>query len=316
MLKNSNQKKIDLVTSPMTGSNNVSLEYELSSAKIIELYQNDYGIDVHNYFEDLEVIQIYKCLDSSYRFYFPFNLAGNSELYKQLDRQVGYYSLRLEHHLVEGYFQKGQKVLEVGCGSGFFLEYLQKKGLECTGLEFNEDAVQHSTRKGLKVIHQDLIDHAQSNLGKYDIVCSFQVLEHVIDITGFLNACIDSLKIGGKLIIAVPNNNPFLYKYDLYHTLNLPPHHMGLWDEISLKNLSNFFPINQDKIIVEPLQEKDYIYYLKFQITNLKSRFIFLPTLMEFLLLKIRPHRLRQYLQKNICKSIAGRNIVGIYTKK
>jgi SAM-dependent methyltransferase len=317
MVETNNQKKINLPVSPVTGSKNVKVEHELSSAKIIELYKHDYNIDVHNYFEDLECIQIYKCLDTGFRFYFPYSLAGSSELYKSLDHEhPDYYSLRLEHHLVDNYFKEGKKVLEVGCGSGFFLKSLQGKGLECIGLEFNEDAVQFALNQGLSVLSQDLIDHSQSNLGKYDIVCSFQVLEHVVDIAGFLRACIASLKIGGKLIIVVPNNNPFLYKYDEYHTLNLPPHHMGLWDEMSFRNLSNFFPISLDRFFVEPLQKRDYAYYLQLHIKNLKHRIGLLSVLVEFLLLKMRPFRARSYLQKIICHSLPGRNITAIYTKQ
>jgi hypothetical protein len=39
------------------------------------------------------------------------------------------------------------------------------------------------------------------------------------------------LKKVGKLVIGVPNNEPYFQGYDKYCTLNLPPHHMGLWNK-------------------------------------------------------------------------------------
>ncbi|MBL1174992.1 class I SAM-dependent methyltransferase [Pantanalinema sp. GBBB05] len=317
----SNKENINLVVSPITGSRNVKLEDELSSASIIKLYSHNYNLDVRDYFGNLKSIQIYRCLDTDFRFYFPYTLAGRSELYESLENYPSYYGLRLEHQLVKTYFRKGKKVLEVGCGSGFFLESLKKKGLECIGLELNEDAVRLATDKGLSVFAQDLIEHTQSNLGQYDIVCSFQVLEHIVDVSKFLRACVDCLKPGGKLIIVVPNNDPF-YKLDKYHTLNLPPHHMGLWNKRSLENLEKFFPIKVDKVFVEPLQLPVYTSYLQLQIEKWKSQASFLSKLVEFLLLKIRPYRVRGYLQKIVFSalpntpSLPGWNVIAIYTRQ
>lgn len=307
---------MNLVVSPITGFDHVELEEELSCSKIINLYQSEYNIDVSHYFKDLDFIHVYKCIDSGFRFYFPYVLAGNSDLYKALDHYPGYYGIRLEHQLVENIFQKGQKVLEVGCGAGFFLSHLQQKGLVCTGLEFNEDAIQTAVDKGLSVFRQDLIGYAENHQDQYDIVCSFQVLEHIADVSNFLKACIQALKIGGKLIVVVPNNNPFLYKFDKYHTLNLPPHHMGLWDEASLRSLTKFFPLKIDRLFVENLQKEDYAYYLKLRMENLETQFGIWASAIKFLVMNIRPHRLRNYLHKIICQNLPGRNVTVIYTKQ
>jgi hypothetical protein len=89
-----------------------------------------------------------------------------------------------------------------------------------------------------------------------------------------------ALKKGGKLIIGVPNSNPFLYKYDKYHTLNLPPHHMGLWNKFSLANLANYFPMSVDNIIVEALQQHEFEYYFKILFDNnmsTKNLFLWVP---------------------------------------
>ena len=68
----------------------------------------------------------------------------------------------------------------------------------------------------------------------------------------FLEAKVNCLKIGGKLIIAVPNNETFVGSSN--SPLNSPPHHMGLWDTKSLKSLIKLFPLKIVNIHYEGLQ--------------------------------------------------------------
>ena len=95
--------------------------------------------------------------------------------------------------------------------------------------------------------------HLVKNPQRYDIICSFQVLEHVTEVGEFIDACLKCLKPGGLLIYAVPNNNPFLYKHDKFNVLNLPPHHAGLWNKISLLNIEKFFDLTVINYKVEPI---------------------------------------------------------------
>ena len=69
----------------------------------------------------------------------------------------------------------------------------------------------------------------------------------------FIKDSLLALKPNGKLIIGVPNNNPFLFVNDKYHTLNLPPHHAGLWNKKSLKSLEQIFNIELVSLQYEPL---------------------------------------------------------------
>jgi hypothetical protein len=77
-------------------------------------------------------------------------------------------------------------------------------------------------------------------------------------VNSFILSCLKILKPGGKIVIGVPNNNPYIHKYDVYHTLNLPPHHMGLWDKNSLTHLQNFYPMKLTFLETEPNLNFDY----------------------------------------------------------
>jgi hypothetical protein len=46
------------------------------------------------------------------------------------------------------------------------------------------------------------------------------------------------------LIFAVPNNEPFFQRFSKYEVLNLPPHHMGLWNLAAFRKLGDFFEID------------------------------------------------------------------------
>lgn len=114
-------------------------------------------------------------------------------------------------------------------------------------------------KKGLRVKNQLIEPFAEENNDKYDVVCSFQVLEHIYDIKNFIDGCCKALKKGGKLIFAVPNNNPYYLKYDKLNTLNLPPHHAGLWNKESFLRLVNFFPLDAAEVFVEPLYNRNIL---------------------------------------------------------
>lgn len=289
----------------------VVVKDKLNSSLIIQAYARDYDIDVSDYFESVTSVEIMECRQTGYRFYFPFNLVGRDDIYEKLQDKTGYYHLRLEHKLAEAFIKDEDLVLEVGCGNGFFLKQLSQRKIISIGLEFNTRAVDYAKNQGLNVFKSDILGHSQDFRETYDVVCCFQVLEHIVEVRSFIQACLDCLKPGGKFIIGVPNNNPYLYKYDKYHTLNLPPHHMGLWNEKSLRSLQNIFNIQLEKLIIPPLSLAEYEYVLK-----VRNDHVSLPTrIADEILLNLKPVRLRAKVHGIANKFEQGRNILATYTK-
>jgi len=228
------------VKCPLNNSTNIKLERSIKTALIIDKWQKD-GIDVSRFFVNLDEIKLYRCLDSGYRFFYPFNLEGDNQFYQDLQKFPWYYfDWKWEYNIALKQIKPGDKVLEIGCGDGSFLKKLSEKNIKVRGLEFNEEAIKKCRERGLNVTGETIQEHAQNHKNEYDVTCSFQVMEHIADIGNALTASLGVLKRGGKLIISVPNNDSFLGK-DKFNLMNLPPHHMGLWDEKSLKNLEKFF---------------------------------------------------------------------------
>ena len=300
---------MQVIQSPVTGSSNTILSEEFSTTTIIEKYK-DQGLDVSNYFKGLENISLYTCNDSGYRFYYPFSIFGDDLFYEALQKNmVSYYGEnKWEHVEAKKMIGNGEKVLEIGAGSGFFLQQLQSLHADITGLELNTQAIKTAKEKGISILNELIEDHVENTREKYDVVCSFQVLEHISDIKGFLTNSLSVLKKGGKLIIGVPHNNPYIYKHDKWHTLNLPPHHAGLWNRAAFEQLPSFFNIKLKSIAVEPIKEYKEWYLAQKKYYELQSP-------VKAMLMGLVPRFIYKRFVQLIRNNIEGRNILVMYEK-
>lgn len=258
------------ITSPISKTNNVVFLKKIDSREIIKLYREILEIDVSEYFREVSAVQIYQCLDTGYKFYYPFNLEGDSQLYEQLSLIPRFYlDWKWDYEVAEKLIEAGSSVLEIGSGKGAFIEYLHKKGIDSTGLEINRQSLAEAKEKGLNLISQTIQEHAAEKPGYYDVVCYFQVLEHIADVHGFVEASIKALKVGGKLIVCVPNNDSFI-KYDKFLPTNMPPHHLGLWNQESLENLQGYFNIKLKSMYFQKLTEQwEFEWYYRTQLSRL-----------------------------------------------
>ena len=118
-------------------------------------------------------------------------------------------------------------MLEVGCGRGAFASLLkaQQPSVRYRGLEFNQAAVQAACAAGHDVVCRTLSDGAAQRPGHHDLVCHFQVLEHVPDPLAFTRDSVAARRPGGLLLVAVPAEDRFIgQQRDAW--LNMPPHHL------------------------------------------------------------------------------------------
>lgn len=88
----------------------------------------------------------------------------------------------------------GLTVLDVGCGGGLLCEPLARLGAEVTGIDALprniEIASLHAETSGVSVDYRTVtVEELAADNRKFDIVLNMEVVEHVADVNGFLNAC-------------------------------------------------------------------------------------------------------------------------------
>lgn len=305
----SKKGKLEKVVSPLTKSTNIEIIDTFEVAKIVELYKLQINLDVSRYFNGLSEISLLKCNITGYLFYAPFSIVGDDSFYEELSStRINYYSERWEHKKVLQFLKKRDTVLEIGSGFGAFIKLLQRNEIcNVKGLELNPLAVSKCKEDGINVENKLIEDEAITKTEYYDVVCCFQVLEHITLVHEFLESSLKTLKRGGKLIIGVPNNNPYLFISDKWHTLNLPPHHAGLWNKKSLKSLERIFSIKLEKLEYEPLSYS-YDYFFKIQLEN--------ANLFKRMILNIFNEIAPNLVKKLFCKFINGRNVLGVFVKE
>ena len=296
-----------MTKSPITHSEDITLIKKLDTQKVIDLYKNDLGIDVTNEIGSFSKIEIWECNVSKLRFYANFDIiAGKDNFYCNLaKRDISYYNPhKWEFEAVLKYFKKDSKVLEIGSGNGYFIDKLKSNLIyDVTGIELSSDAVSYCRNQGHHVIQGPIEDHNEEKL--YDIICSFQIFEHLPNVDSALNKSIKILKKGGIMIISVPNNKSLIFSLDPFHTLNLPPHHVMLWDETSLNEIANLYNLEVVEIIKSKatISEKSKIY--KNFLIN-----IFGNVIGKFL------HKFTRFFVKRIMLKFDGHTIICIYKKK
>jgi 2-polyprenyl-3-methyl-5-hydroxy-6-metoxy-1,4-benzoquinol methylase len=100
---------------------------------------------------------------------------------------------------------KGQ-LLDVGCGTGSFLETCQKDGWQIAGMEPDADARSVATAKLNISLASTLADVP---LSKYNIITLWHVLEHIAELDETIDRFHQLLSDSGSLLIAVPNSDSY-----------------------------------------------------------------------------------------------------------
>jgi 2-polyprenyl-3-methyl-5-hydroxy-6-metoxy-1,4-benzoquinol methylase len=306
------------VLSPLSNTHNTIKIKTITTQYLLEQYRRYFDIDIVNLLPvDITEISLYRCLDTGYKFYDPVSIIGDSDFYHKLQTNDWYYLAdKWEFDESIKHFAGGN-LLEIGSGRGDFLQLVQNsnRGARLTGLELNQDAASTATGRGLDVRIQSLSDHVKDRQEYYDAVVSFQVLEHISTPRDYLLDALKALKVGGKLIIGVPDNSERAFPSILgleSNILNMPPHHQGLWDIPSLAHLTKFFPLHLDYLAVEPSTSSHHSNsYRRLLKADLKRRF---GSLIGFAIYLIgRPYY--DHALHHVNKYLPAHSILGVYTK-
>lgn len=134
-----------------------------------------------------------------------------------------------------------RKILDIGCGSGYFLKFGRQRGWNTVGVEPSKKASLHAIRNGSDVKNA-LFSNDLFEENSFDVVHMHDVLEHVLNPVTLIENVKYNLKNNGILCIGVPNEfNPLqniLWKeMDFKPWWICPPHHLNYFTPDSLTNI-------------------------------------------------------------------------------
>jgi len=109
-------------------------------------------------------------------------------------------------------YKSNMKLLDVGCGEGFFLFNASKAGYITRGVELSQDAAKYAKREFGLDVEVGLFEEMQFPENHFDVVTLWVVLEHVPYPLATLKETCRILKPGGMLAVSTPNIGGMLAK--------------------------------------------------------------------------------------------------------
>ncbi|MFL0352867.1 class I SAM-dependent methyltransferase [Xanthomarina sp. GH4-25] len=173
-------------------------------------------------------------------------------------------SLKRKLKLINSFSTNEKNLLDVGCGTGDFLQTAQQNNWIVSGIEPNQNARKISNLKTNNSVF-DIEQLLKFNSQSFDVITLWHVLEHLPNLENQLSTFKRLLKSNGTLIIAVPNYKSYdaLYYKSFWAAFDVPRH---LWhfseDSISkLVSKQNMrvektLPMKFDSYYVSLLSEK------------------------------------------------------------
>jgi len=158
----------------------------------------------------------------------------------------------------------GRSLLDIGCGTGHFLNECKTNGWSVLGLEPDADARSFTKEKfGIETLPvEELYEREKSS---FDVITMWHVLEHVYHLKKDVRQISGLIKPGGFLIIAVPNRESWdarNYK-ELWAAYDVPRHLYHFSEKNVIELMKQFdlkhqktLPMKFDSFYVSMLSEK------------------------------------------------------------
>lgn len=173
-------------------------------------------------------------------------------------------TLRKKVKLINSFSDSSKKLLDIGCGTGDFLQEAKNKGWDAKGVEPNKDARTIANSKTNNQIF-DVNELLSFKENSFDVITLWHVLEHLPKLNEQLDLFKKLLKQNGALIIAVPNHKSFdASYYKSFWAAYDVPRHLWHFSQASIKNLFQrrgmevvkTLPMKFDSYYVSLLSEK------------------------------------------------------------
>ena len=109
-------------------------------------------------------------------------------------------------------YKSGGRLLDVGCGTGYFLEVAHRGGFEVNGVDLSSYAVASASAKFPQKVFLGTVEDAALKSLKFDVITMFDLFEHIYRPFDFAQRLNGMLNEGGVVALTTPNYNSLLRK--------------------------------------------------------------------------------------------------------
>ncbi|MCR4847948.1 MAG: methyltransferase domain-containing protein [Bacteroidales bacterium] len=163
------------------------------------------------------------------------------ELYQEtVEQWVLFLKHLYAYEFAKSLIKKGMKVLEIGCGDGYGASFLADSEAEVTAVDIDSRSINYAKHKYEKSNLTFRVYDGYSMPFKeqqFDMVLSFQVIEHVSDLNVYFRSILQMLKPGGIVLITTPNRTYRLSEGQKPWN----PFHLTEYNESSMKSVANLY---------------------------------------------------------------------------
>lgn len=130
----------------------------------------------------------------------------------------------------------GNRLLDVGCGTGLFITAAVKSGWQVRGIDVSEQAIELGrVAHGLDVQAQR-IEQLCEEEASFSAITAWEVVEHLAEPRKFFKTVLSLLRPDGLFAGSLPNYARLRYRYgDDLGWLSVPPVHLNYWDPPSFR---------------------------------------------------------------------------------
>ncbi|HNY51746.1 MAG TPA: class I SAM-dependent methyltransferase [Smithella sp.] len=176
-----------------------------------------------------------------------------------------------------GALKKKGKVLDIGCGRGYFLLACRNRGYQVDGIDLSEDVAEYVRRELHITVHVGAIDRLEIPAESYDAITMWHSLEHTADPNIYLQKARGWLKKDGILIVDVPNYAGHDAKKTWDHWVGWQiPYHLYHFTSDSLKAMLHkhgFTIVRHKHFLSEYVKQKLESLYIPSFIARIIARF-------------------------------------------
>ena len=206
---------------------------------------NDLALHIENLWGQ-STCEVMQCAQCGFCFSYPY-VAGDEQFYSLAYVRSGYpkwkWEFQITYEALKRNLHSTGKLIEIGAGDGAFIrkiakEVLPKENIFCT--EFSEYGRDQIESFGVKCVAKDIRELSDLEFENFaDVICLFQVLEHMDRLDVLFEKLNWLLKPGGSIFIAVPNQNMIKFNELNGALLDMPPNHIGRWNKECFKTIGS-----------------------------------------------------------------------------